>query len=133
MVDLVSYSSMCLSCRLRCWYVCYSIEWLFRHFRWSLSGMWAFPMLLFYFLFLSSAVGLCPAVFLVGMSIWCTGPGGNRVYSMVYYAMSFVRSDHCFHLHLQLIYRIGSSRCLLIVGFCFASFRFLLGYCIYGD
>ena len=67
----------------------------------SLVDEWAvgFPSVAILFYFLSAAVGLCSTVFLVGMSVWCTGPSEYRVCPMAYDGVSVVRSDRCFHLH----------------------------------
>ena len=64
----------------------------------SLAVEWSmgFPSVAICILLLSAAAGLCLTVFLVGLSVCCAGPDGNRLYSMVYYATRVVRSDHCF-------------------------------------
>ena len=70
----------------------------------SLVDEWAVGFLyvaILFLFFVGGAACPCSTVFLVGMSVWRTGPGGNRVYSMVYYAMSVVRFDHFFRLHLR--------------------------------
>ena len=70
--------------------------------------MW-FPSAAVFFLFCRRRLACDQPFFLVGVSVWCIGSGGNRFRSIVYSASNVVRFDQYLLLHFLLLYLVAGN------------------------